>query len=49
MKEKLQEYITKNYLPDIRVRSKKSNIITTEFDKKNYQKRITPVNIKHQK
>ena len=38
MKEKLQEYITKNYLPDIRVRSKKSNIITTEFDKKKLSK-----------
>ncbi len=38
MKEKLQEYITKNYLPDIRVRSKKSNTIATELDNKKLSK-----------
>ena len=38
MKEKLQEYITKNYLPDIKVRSKKSNTIATELDNKKLSK-----------
>lgn len=38
MKEKLQEYITKNYLPDIKVRSKKSNIITNDLDNKKLSK-----------
>lgn len=38
MKEKLQEYITKNYLPDIRVRSKKSNTIAPELDNKKLSK-----------
>lgn len=38
MKEKLQEYIIKNYLSDIKVRSKKSNIITNDLDNKKLSK-----------
>ena len=45
MKEKLQEYITKNYLTNNIVRSKKANIITKEHFNKmgiNYEKWLHP-------